>query len=115
MVIQNQFSYTRALRDSKTNTDCRMRDVDFGALTFLGGWMSRAEYDDKCTAILIDALAHHMAALQLEGTIRRLLNDMIDSYASKTCDASTNSQPEKFKIAAMSGPLLLHAVSFVFV
>ena len=77
------------------------------------GRMTKVDYADKCTSLLDDALGHWLITLDLDGTIGRIYDELLEAKTTKTCGTSEEDEESGHKalsVKQMGGTMLVHAL-----
>ena len=78
--------------------------------------MTKVDYAEKCTSLLNDALGHWLITLDLDGTIGRIYEQLLEQKAIKTCGVSEaggldeESGHTALSVEQMGGTMLVHAL-----
>mmetsp|Transcript_23890 Transcript_23890/g.59509 ORF Transcript_23890/g.59509 Transcript_23890/m.59509 type:complete len:538 (-) Transcript_23890:370-1983(-) len=121
LVTQPLMLYNLATMSAEHNPDCVMTRVGDAPLqSFGGGWMSRTDYEDKCTALMIDSIGAHILALATNGKLQELLDRFYSASTSKTCPINGDGEDPleqenlSLTVQSMSGALVIHAAGILF-
>merc|ERR1719468_1458124 len=80
--------------------------------------MTKADYSNKCSSILHDALSVQKLALETTGELREMVESLYKAGATKNCkgsgaEAGNSIQKIDIGITAMIGPIFIHGMGLV--
>jgi hypothetical protein len=85
--IVSDMAWRQLRNDRNVNSKCSLKMIDDPLNPIGGGWMSLADYNDRCTAVLRDCLAYHFLDMQDNGRLSDLVQTLFSAYSSDSCSA----------------------------
>jgi len=97
----------------EANPDCSIARIGVEPInTMAGGWMGKADYNDRCTSVLYDALRSHFLELRSSDVLHQLMMQRLSDADTRTgaaCSDEVELETSQFGVKQLLGPLVVHA------